>query len=61
MSEEYQWALISTNNQDFQHVVVMLYDVTDVICSRIFYDFLSSPMINVVTILSNVTDVIDHF
>ena len=39
-------------------MVPMLYDVT---CSKTFYDFLSHPMINVVTTSSNVTDVIDHF
>ena len=39
-------------------MVSMLYDIT---CSRTFYDFLLSPMINVVTTLSNMTDVIDHF
>ena len=39
-------------------MVSMLYDIT---CSRTFYDFLLSLMINVVTTLSNVTDVIDHF
>ena len=30
-------------------------------CSRTFYDFLSSSVINVVTTPSDVTDVIDHF
>ena len=39
-------------------MVPILYDVT---CSGIFYDFLSHPMIDVVTTPSNVTDVIDHF
>ena len=36
----------------------MLYNIT---CSRTFYDFLLSLVINVVTIPSNVTDVIDYF
>ena len=31
------------------------------LCYRTFYDFLSHPMINVVTTPSNVTDVINHF
>ena len=30
-------------------------------CSKTFYSFLSSPMINVVTISLDVTDVTDHF
>ncbi len=40
------------------NMVSMLYDVT---CSRTFYNFPSSSVINVVTIPSNVTDVIDYF
>ena len=40
------------------NMVSMLYDVT---CSRTFYNFPLSSVINVVTIPSNVTDVIDHF
>ena len=36
----------------------MLYNVTS---SRTFYFLLSSPVINVVTTLSDVTDVINHF
>ena len=40
-----------------QHVVYMLYNV---ISSRTFYFLLSSPVINVVIIPSDVTDVINH-
>ena len=39
-------------------MVSILYDVT---CSRTFYDFLLSLVINIVTTPSNVTDVFDHF
>ena len=40
-----------------QHVVYMLYDITS---SKTFYFNLSSPIINVVTTPSDVTDVIDY-
>ena len=38
----------------------MVYILYDIISSRTFYFFLSSSVINIITILSDVTDVIDH-